>query len=95
MAFQKLNIIQVNYLLGRAAIPMGRLALKERRIYFEYAPSFLETGLVLSPFKLPLKPGVIPCTEPLFEGLFGVFNDCLPDGWRSSWWPWLGAEEER
>lgn len=35
----------------------------------------------LSPFKLPLKAGIIACEDSLFEGLFGVFNDSLPDGW--------------
>ena len=60
---------------------MGRLALQNRKIYFEYASSFLESGLELSPFKLPLSPGVKVCEDYLFEGLFGVFNDSLPDGW--------------
>src|SRR5437870_10969818 len=60
---------------------VGRLAAKDRRFYFEYDPSFLQTGMQLSPFKLPLKPGVIVCDTPLFEGIFGVFNDSLPDGW--------------
>jgi serine/threonine-protein kinase HipA len=62
-------------------IPLGRLALKERQIFFEYQPEFLQKGLDISPFYLPLKPGVQRCQERLFEGLFGVFNDSLPDGW--------------
>ena len=62
-------------------IPMGHLALINRRIAFEYSPEFLELGLELSPFKLPLKPGMHFSPDPLFEGLFGVFNDSLPDGW--------------
>ena len=60
---------------------MGRLLLKNRQIFFEYDPAFLKIGLELSPFKLPLKPGVIKCQDQIFEGLFGVFNDSLPDGW--------------
>jgi serine/threonine-protein kinase HipA len=60
---------------------VGRLALVERRIYFEYDPAFIETGLQISPFKLPLQSGAIACDDQLFEGLFGVFNDSLPDGW--------------
>jgi serine/threonine-protein kinase HipA len=60
---------------------MGRLLFKERKIFFEYAPAFLATDLELSPFKLPLKSGVFICEDYLFEGLFGVFNDSLPDGW--------------
>lgn len=53
----------------------------QRKIFFEYDPEFIRTGLVLSPFKLPLKPGVITSSDLTFEGLFGVFNDSLPDGW--------------
>jgi len=43
---------------------MGRLALKKRKIFFEYHTDFLKTGLELSPFKLPLKPGVMGCEDP-------------------------------
>jgi serine/threonine-protein kinase HipA len=62
-------------------LAMGRLAYLNRRIAFEYTPEFLELGFELSPFKLPLKPGVQFSTDTIFEGLFGVFNDSLPDGW--------------
>ncbi|MDP1880279.1 MAG: type II toxin-antitoxin system HipA family toxin, partial [Parachlamydiaceae bacterium] len=41
----------------------------------------IKKGLELSPFKLPLKTGVIASNDRTFEGLFGVFNDSLPDGW--------------
>lgn len=53
----------------------------ERRIFFEYAPEFIKTGIELSPFKLPLKSGVFEDEKRTFEGLFGLFNDSLPDGW--------------
>ena len=62
-------------------IPMGQLAFINRKIVFEYSSEFLELGLELSPFKLPLKAGVQFSTDTVFEGLFGVFNDSLPDGW--------------
>ncbi len=62
-------------------IPMGRLAFINRKIAFEYTAEFLELGLELSPFKLPLKPGVHFSVDTVFEGLFGIFNDSLPDGW--------------
>lgn len=74
-------IINVYYMHGSNKSLVGRLALKERKIFFEYDLAFIQTGVELSPFKLPLKPGVIPATDPIFEGLFGVFNDSLPDGW--------------
>jgi len=60
---------------------MGRLAISNRKIFFEYDDEFLKTKFELSPFKLPLRSGVIACEDNAFEGLFGVFNDSLPDGW--------------
>jgi len=60
---------------------VGTLAYKNKTIYFEYDKSFLTTGIEISPYKLPLKSGVMVCDDDLFEGLFGVFSDSLPDGW--------------
>ncbi|MFI5344153.1 MAG: type II toxin-antitoxin system HipA family toxin [Chlamydiales bacterium] len=73
--------LHVKYCHTQNLISVGRLALIDRKIFFEYSPTFLEQGLQLSPFKLPLGSGVISCQEQVFEGLFGVFNDSLPDGW--------------
>ncbi len=64
-----------------STIPVGRLAHKEGKIYFEYDKDFLKKGIELSPYKLPLKGGVHLCDDMVFEGLFGVFGDSLPDGW--------------
>lgn len=75
------HVVQVHFIRQSEKIFMGRLLFKERKIFFEYATEFLKTNLELSPLKLPLKPGVLVCEEPLFDGLFGVFNDSLPDGW--------------
>ena len=61
--------------------PVGRLAMRDRKIYFEYDPSFIEADIAISPFRLPLKSGVETFDSHLFEGLPGVFNDSLPDGW--------------
>ena len=48
---------------------------------FEYDPAWLTNGFSISPISLPLRPGVfLPEREP-FDGLFGVFQDSLPDGW--------------
>lgn len=81
VVLQKVNIIHVKYCRGSNVMSMGRLAIKDHKIFFEYAPEFLNSGLELSPLKLPLKPGVIACEDQIFDGLFGVFNDSLPDGW--------------
>lgn len=74
-------ITHVYYTGGAEKLAVGRLALKDRRIFFEYSPEFLKAGLELSPFKLPLKPGIFVPKDHLFDGLFGLFNDSLPDGW--------------
>lgn len=60
---------------------VGTLAIKDRKIYFEYDKAFLKIGIELSPYKLPLKVGLHRCDDDTFEGLWGVFNDSLPDGW--------------
>ncbi len=60
---------------------VGRLALKNQQLLFEYDADFVERGLELSPFKLPLAPGVVTGDPTKFDGLMGVFDDSLPDGW--------------
>lgn len=62
-------------------VPVGKLAEMDGRIYFEYEQAFLNSGIELSPYKLPLKPGVHICEDTVFEGLYGLFADSLPDGW--------------
>ena len=61
---------------------VGTLAkTPDRLVAFEYDTDWLNNGYSISPFSLPLQKKVyIPKYEP-FEGLFGVFNDSLPDGW--------------
>ena len=60
---------------------VGRLALRQRKILFEYDPAFIASGIGISPLKLPLRPGVFTSPDPIFDGLYGVFHDSLPDGW--------------
>lgn len=62
---------------------LGTLAWSagERRAYFEYSADFLTTPLLMSPFHLWVKPGIIPAPHEPFDGLHGLFNDSLPDGW--------------
>jgi serine/threonine-protein kinase HipA len=60
---------------------VGELALAGRDFVFQYAESFLGLNLALSPFRLPLRPGV-----HVFDGqgrmeVFGVFEDSMPDSW--------------
>lgn len=81
MKFNPVKVVHVYYNPLGEKIFVGRLALSDRKLFFEYDPGFIKTGFNLSPFKLPLKSGVVEGGEVAFEGLFGVFNDSLPDGW--------------
>ncbi|MGB4408236.1 MAG: type II toxin-antitoxin system HipA family toxin [Sphaerochaeta sp.] len=74
-------MVKVGLDFEKGRIPVGRLALRERRIYFEYESTFIGQDLEISPGMLPLKAGVTTFDNSLFEGLPGVFNDSLPDGW--------------
>ncbi len=75
------NLVYVYFNGLKEKCSVGRLLLKNKKIFFEYSPEFLKLNLELSPFKLPLKTGVISNDDRTFDGLFGVFNDSLPDGW--------------
>jgi serine/threonine-protein kinase HipA len=73
--------IKISLDFGSGIIPVGRLASRDYKTYFEYETSFLKRGLEISPFRLKLMPGLSSFDYGLFEGLPGVFNDSLPDGW--------------
>lgn len=61
---------------------VGRLAMKPDGICaFEYSQDWLSAGFSISPFELPLRQGVFSAKPSPFNGGFGVFDDCLPDGW--------------
>ncbi len=81
--FPSVPKVSVSLDLEGAAIPVGTLAwsVKERRSYFEFHRDFIDRKLRVSPFKLPLNPGAHPAPEKPFDGLHGLFNDSLPDGW--------------
>lgn len=81
MSFESLSHIKVSLRFDDETLPVGRLARREHKIYFEYDSAFIEQGLDISPIKCTLKPGVQSFDTFLFEGLPGVFNDSLPDGW--------------
>lgn len=73
--YKYLKVYYNNKLVGTLAKTPDRL------VAFEYDNEWLATGFSISPFSLPLQKKVyLPKFEP-FGGLFGVFNDSLPDGW--------------
>lgn len=73
--YKYLKVFYNNTLIGTLAKTPDRL------VAFEYDNDWLATGFSISPFSLPIQKKVfLPKYEP-FDGLFGVFNDSLPDGW--------------
>lgn len=72
---KQIEVIHHNRLVGRLALT------KEGLCAFEYSAEWLNTGFSISPFELPLRSRVFIAKPRPFEGGFGVFDDCLPDGW--------------
>lgn len=62
-------------------IVVGYLQEKDGQIGFQYDDEWLKTGFCISPFKLPLNKKIFFADKNKLNGLFGVFNDSLPDGW--------------
>lgn len=83
MTLNSVSVINVKLMRGAQSLPAGRLAIKDGRVFFEYDADFIKSGIELSPFELPLRPGVFMAGTDtrIFDGLFGLFNDSLPDGW--------------
>jgi serine/threonine-protein kinase HipA len=76
-----INKLYVSLLLEGHNFDVGELVLSNQKIYFRYHTDFLKTGLSLSPIKLPFSNDIASADKQPFDGLFGVFNDSLPDGW--------------
>ena len=53
----------------------------ERHIAFQYDEQWIHNGFSISPYSLPLSSKIFRNEKLTFGGLFGVFNDSLPDGW--------------
>lgn len=60
---------------------VGQLAEKQGRIVFQYDSAWLESGFDLAPGSMPFDAQANPPARLDFQGLHGVFNDSLPDGW--------------
>ena len=73
--------VSVSLDFGSKRIPVGTLIDEKNTIFFQFDPSFLREELDISPFKLKKTNEVLTSPQQPFEGLFGVFNDSLPDGW--------------
>jgi len=76
-----ISSVKVGLDFGSGIQSVGRLAIRDHRIYFEFSEEFLQKAIEISPLKLPRQRGVIELPLRPFEGLAGVFADSLPDGW--------------
>jgi serine/threonine-protein kinase HipA len=75
------HTLKLSVLMAGEAV--GTLAQDERgQVWFEYDAAWVQQGFALSPMpSFALKLGAFKATRQTFEGLHGVFNDALPDGW--------------
>jgi len=75
----KIELLNVRYhdrLVGHLSLtPDNKLCA------FEYDRSWLVDGFSISPLELPLRQGLFLAKASPFYGNFGVFEDCLPDGY--------------
>ncbi len=81
MKYVPVSEVKVGLAFNKMPTHVGRLAARDGVVYFEYDRDFLKSGLDISPLRLPLQPGLRSFDRFLFEGLPGLFNDSLPDGW--------------
>lgn len=83
LSFKPVNRLQVRISLEGEMRTVGTLAWNqtERRSYFEFDRTFLDAPLPLSPFRLPTNEYAKAAPYDPFDGLHGLFNDSLPDGW--------------
>jgi serine/threonine-protein kinase HipA len=75
------HTLKLSVLMAGEAV--GTLAQDERgQVWFEYDAAWVQHGFALSPMpSFALKLGAFKATRHTFDGLHGVFNDALPDGW--------------
>lgn len=61
---------------------VGTLAFtNDNRVAFQYSDEWVQKGFSINPFKLPLSKQLFFATPSIFDGLFGVFADSLPDSY--------------
>lgn len=60
---------------------VGQLAERDGKIVFQYDLAWLDHGFDLAPNSLEFDSLANPAQRMEFQGLHGVFNDSLPDGW--------------
>lgn len=76
---KKIETLQVKY--HQTNVGTLSFSVDNKLCAFEYDKQWLLGGFSISPLDLPLKPGVFLARSTPFNGNFGVFEDCLPDGY--------------
>jgi serine/threonine-protein kinase HipA len=77
----KIEKLKVSVNFDGQEIEVGEIVISDSKIYFRYNLDFIIKKIELSPFKLPLSDKIYSTGNYPFDGLFGLFNDSLPDGW--------------
>lgn len=73
--------INVSIKFSGDEIDVGKLILDDRKVHFKYDDEFLAHGLNLSPIRLQFDNSIQIADPDPFHGIYGVFDDSLPDGW--------------
>lgn len=72
---RKLQVLMGERLVGTIA------ETAQHDIFFGYSPEWLLGGFSISPYFLPFTPELKREADMKFEGVSGVFDDSIPDGW--------------
>lgn len=62
-------------------IEVGKLILDNKLVHFKYNDDFLKLKLNISPVRLQFDNSIQIANPTPFNGLFGLFDDSLPDEW--------------
>lgn len=74
------DVAQVQVIIDGRLV--GRLTMSPARtLAFSYDEDWLRDGFSISPLSLPLRGGVFIAKRDPLNGMFGVFDDSMPDGW--------------
>ena len=60
--------LRVSLDFGHTKLFVGTLALEQERYYFKFSDAFLQSGLELSPLKMPTSLDVLTGPDHVFEG---------------------------
>lgn len=63
---------------------VGELAEAGRQTSFQFSPTFIQTGIQLSPLTMPLRTEPMIYSDPEFDYLPPLFDDSLPDSYGRS-----------